>query len=275
MTYQDRIHSMFDWQIDGPLYSSLLVIAILIIICFFVFFRFRRAYKREEYKKRPKGLVFAVEQYYGFANGFVRENMGEGFNYFTVYFMALFAYLFLSFIWGITGMPSIIDWMAAPLALAIIMFVIIHITAIRYQRWRYFSRYVEPVPFFLPINLVTMWTPIISTTMRMFGNCLSGSIILGLIQWALSSLSGKLFGALTAAAQLNYFPSWDISQSTVWTQVFLAPIPMGILHLYFSLFTAGIQTLVFASLNALWFAAERPESYQPKERVGKPRRKEA
>ena len=275
MTYQDRLNSMFKWDMDGPMYSSLLVILILIVLCIFIFFRFRRAYKRQEYKKRPKGLLFAAEQYYGFINGFVRNNMGEGFSYFNVYFMTLFAYLFLSFIWGITGMPSIIDWLAAPLALAIIMFIIIQVTAIRYQRWRYLHRFIEPVPVFLPINLVTMWTPILSTTMRMFGNCLSGSIILGLIQWAMSSLSGKFFGALTAAAQMNYFPSWDLNHSTVWTQIFLAPIPMGILHLYFSLFTAGIQTLVFASLNALWFAAERPEDYKPKERAAKPRRKEA
>ena len=43
----------------------------------------------------------------------------------------------------------------------------------------------------------------------------------------------------------------------------LAPIPMGILNLYFGLFSAYVQTTVYAFLCALWFAAERPEEEAP------------
>lgn len=264
MTFEDRIHQMLNWEIDAPLYSSLIIIAILIVLFVIMGIRFRKALKKEEWKEAPRGLVLMGEYYYEFVNKFVKNNMGHAFEGFTVYFMYLFAYLFLSFIWGLTGLPSVIDWLAAPLCLSLTMFIIIQVTAIKYSRWHYFHRFVEPFAFFLPINAVTFWSPVISTTMRMFGNALSGSIIIGLIQWALSSLSGKLFGALTIAAQTNYIPFWDVNHGTVWTQIFLAPIPMGILNLYFTLFTSVIQTLVFAMLNALWISAERPEDYVPR-----------
>ncbi len=261
---------MFEWgDIDAPLYSSLLVIIVLIIICLIVFSRFKKALKKEEWKKPPRGVVLFGEWYYDFCSDFVKKNMGEPFEGFTVYFMYLFAYLLLSFIWGLTGLPSIIDWIAAPLCLSLTMFIIIQVTAIKYTKFRYFHRFIEPFAFFAPINLVTYWSPIISTTMRMFGNALSGSIILGLIQWALSSASGKIFGALTSAAQASYIPYWDVNHGTVWTQIFLAPIPIGVLNLYFTLFTSVIQTLVFAMLNALWISAERPEDYLPKAKKAK------
>lgn len=266
MTFEERVGTMFDWEIDAPLYSSLIVILLLIILCVVCFFRFRRAMKKEEYKQPPRGFLLFAEWYYDFVHKFTINNMGEVFEGFTVYFMALFAYLFVSFMWGLTGLPSIIDWLAGPLCLSLVMFVIIQVVAIKYNKWRYFHRFIEPFPFFLPINMITMWAPIISTTMRMFGNCLSGTIIIGLVQWALGSLSGKIFGSLTMAAQMNYFPAWDVNHSTVWTQIFLAPIPMGVLNLYFSLFTSVIQTLVFAMLNALWIAQERPEDAPTKKK---------
>ena len=50
-----------------------------------------------------------------------------------------------------------------------------------------------------------------------------------------------------------------MTQGTAWTGIFLAPIPMGILNLYFSLFSGFVQTLVFCSLNAIWISNERPE----------------
>jgi F-type H+-transporting ATPase subunit a len=253
-----KIAHMFDWEADAALYSLLIIILILIIVCIAIFIRFTVAYKKKEYLNRPKGLILWAEYYEEWAEGFVGENMGKDLSYFTPYFMFLTAYLFLGFIFGVTGLPSVIDWLAAPLCLSIIMFILIHATAIRYQHWAYFKRYVDPFAIFLPVNLITMWSPIISTSMRMFGNCLAGTIIIGIVQWALSSASGAMFGALTSIAESNYFPSWDVDQSTVWTEIFLAPIPIGVLNLYFSLFSGYIQTTVFIYLNALWIAQERP-----------------
>ena len=42
-------------------------------------------------------------------------------------------------------------------------------------------------------------------------------------------------------------------------QVVLGPIVIGVLNLYFGLFSGYVQTLVFASLNGVWIGAEIPE----------------
>jgi len=242
MSFSEKVSHMLDfsWEaMDAPLFSSLIIMAILLILAIIVGILAKHA----DPLKTPRGLLFLVTWAYDKIHAFVIENMGEAFENYTGYFMCLIPYLGLSFIWGLTGLPSVIDYLAAPLSLSVIMFVLIHATAIRWQKWHYFSRYVEPFAVFLPINLISMWTPIISTSMRMFGNCLSGTIIIGLVQWALSNLAASLFASFTPAGLVG---------------IFLAPIPMGILNLYFSLFSAFIQTTVFTYLTALWIAAEKP-----------------
>lgn len=258
-TVDERFATMLDWDLDPNLYSSLIVMGVLLLLGIVVGISARRAYKREDYKKRPKGLMFYAEQYVNFVDRFAINTMGHDvFSPWGGYFFTLFAYLFVAFNVSLFGLPSVIDWMAAPLSLAIVMFVIIQYQGLKWSKWSYFHRYIEPIAVFLPVNLVTMWSPILSTTMRMFGNAISGTVIIGLVQWAFGNLSGAIFGPLTEAARLNYVPFWDSDQSTVWTQIFLAPIPIGILNIYFSLFSGGVQTLVFCSLNAVWIAAERP-----------------
>jgi F-type H+-transporting ATPase subunit a len=246
--YSDRLSKMWDLDFDDAMFSSLIVMALVLILAIILGIRVRIAYKKKEYLNRPKGFLNLGEMYYDICHNFVLKQMGPQNEKFTGYFMCLFAYLFLAFIWSITGLPSIIDWLAGPLSLSIIMFTLIQFTAIRYQHWHYFHRYIEPFAVFFPINLLTMWTPIISTCMRMFGNCLSGTIIIGLVQWALSKASTAIFSAVSTAG---------------WTSIFLAPIPMGILNLYFSLFSGFVQTLVFATLTALWIAQEVPENSSP------------
>lgn len=249
MTFEEKIQSMFEWNgwdsIDAPLLSSLIVMALLLIIGIVIGIRAHVGLKRQEYLKRPKGILFLAEEFYRLCDRFTVDNMGESRRLWGGYFWTLLSYLFLSFIISIFGLPSVIDWLAAPLCLSLIMFVLIQFTAIRYTHFGYFHRFIEPIPLFLPVNLITMWSPIISTTMRMFGNALAGSVIMGLIQWALESLSASIFGAFGV--------------SGAWTGVFLAPIPIGVLNAYFSIFSGFVQTLVFASLTALWIAQEMPE----------------
>jgi len=252
MTYKDRLASMWSWDLDASMFSSLIIIAIVLVAAVVVGIQARIVYKKKKYLERPHGGCMLAEWAVEKLSAWVEDTMGPGWDGMTGYFLALVAYLFTAFIWGMTGLPSVIDWLAAPLSLSIIMFTMIQVFAIKYSHWSYFHRFVEPIAIFLPINLITMWTPIVSTAVRMFGNCLSGSIIIGLVQWALGKASMALFSGLV-----------PLTGTYTWTAVFLAPIPMGILNLYFSLFSGYIQTLVFMTLSALWMAQEKPDEVTP------------
>ena len=256
----------FSFRLSGPTISSLTVMAIVAILAIIIGIQAHF----QDPMKPSKGLLGLAEGFVEWLQNWARQIMGRDPKNWPGYFMCLFVYLFLAFIWSITGMPSIIDTLVLPLALSLVMFVLIQVTALRYQRLKYFHRYVEPIALFLPINLITMWTPIISTTLRMFGNCIAGSVVIGLLNWAMKNLSIAVFSSWAAqyADPLN-------SPAAIW----FAPIPIGILNLSFALFSGYIQTLVFASLNGVWIGAEMPEDdpmgYQVQSTRGAPREEEA
>lgn len=244
----DMIASMQDptFRISGSLMSSLAVMLIVAILAIIVGIQARF----QDPMKPSKGLLGLAEGFYSWLQEWTRNTMGREPGNWPGYFFCLFTYLFLAFAWSTTGFPSIIDMLVLPLALSLVMFVLIQFTAIRYQRFGYFHRYIEPIPLFLPINLVTMWTPVISTSLRMFGNCIAGTVVIGLVNWALKNVSVSVFSAWASA----YSNPLD-SPAAIW----FSSIPIAVLNLYFGLFSAYIQTLVFASLNAVWFGNEMPE----------------
>ncbi len=226
------------FRLTGPLISSLAIMVIVAIVAIIIGIKARRA----DPLKAPRGILLLAEIGVDTIENWAEGIMGRKPRSWPGYFLGLFVYLFLAFTWSLTGFPSVIDYLVVPFTLSLVMFTLIQVTALRYQHFSYFHRYIEPVPFWLPINLITMWTPIISTSLRMFGNCLAGSVIIGLIGWVLKRLSLMIFSFMGPAGQ-----------------IFLAPIPIAVLNLYFGLFSGFIQTLVFASLNAVWIGQEMPE----------------
>ena len=122
------MESMFHWDgwasIDAPLVSSLFVILVLMLLGTVVGIRARIALKNKEYLQKPKGIMFFAELYYDMCNNFAGSNMGENHIGWGGYFWTLFAYLFLAFNISLFGLPSLVDWLACPLCLAIIMFTI-------------------------------------------------------------------------------------------------------------------------------------------------------
>ncbi len=243
----DMIESFKDstFRVSGPLISSITIMAIVAVLAIIVGIMARH----HDPMKPSKGLLGLAEGFVSWLENWTEQTMGRRAGSWPGYFLCLFTYLFLAFIWSITGFPSVIDTLVMPLALSIVMFVIIQYNGLKYQKLHYFHRYVEPISIFLPVNLITMWTPIISTTLRMFGNCLAGGVIIGLINWAMKNVSVNIIGAISG--QTYGLDSW--------AAIFLGPIPIAVLNLYFALFSGYIQTLVFASLNAVWFGQEMPE----------------
>jgi F-type H+-transporting ATPase subunit a len=77
---------------------------------------------------------------------------------------------------------------------------------------------------------------------RIFGNILSGFILMSLIYFSLGQLSSWIF---------SFLP-------TGFSSLWLAPLIAPWFHLYFDLFSALIQTLVFISLSMLFIAQEGP-----------------
>ena len=243
ISLQEMGEKFLSTDIAGEVISSIIVILIEMIL--FVIIGIMAHF--HDPLKKPKGLLLLGEYGVEFFDGLTESLMGPRFRGFGGFAMAISIYVFLAFIFGLTGLPSPMTYLAIPLSLGLTTFVLIHATSVKYTKWRYFKRYVDPLPFFLPINLVSMWAPLLSLTLRLFGNAIAGWTIMTLVYGALEELSGMLFSFIQTNGNVEI------------AKIFLAPIPAGILHLYFDLFSGFIQTTVFISLTCLFVGQEAPE----------------
>lgn len=235
----DLFKNFLAFDIAPEVYSSLIVMLIVTVLAIIV----GVMAKRQDPLKKPKGLLLVAEIGVDTFDGMVEEYMGPKFKGFGGFVMAVATYLFISFIFGLTGLPSPVSYMAIPFSLAFLTFFLIHATAVKYQKWGYFKRYIDPIPVFLPVNLLSMWAPLLSISLRLFGNAIAGLSIMTLLYAALEAASSAVF---------SFFDS-------VWNQVFFAPIATPILHAYFDLFSGFIQTLVFISLTMIYVGLEAPQ----------------
>ena len=217
----------------SELIVSLIVMGIIAILSFIVYFKSKKVDPLE----KPKGIMLLAEMYVTMMVNLICTNMGKQYRKIggAVYgFLSM--YLFICLIIGLLGVPSPITYLYVPLSLGLTTFLLIHITAAYYNRKNYFQRYVDPVWAFLPINLLSMWAPLLSITLRLFGNAIAGYVVLSLVYWAFDNIRIGLVSLAPAA-------------------VIVTPV----LHVYFDIVSGFIQTMVYTLLSMALIRNEVPE----------------
>ena len=232
-SFLDMIKNYF---LDLPM-EIIVSLAIMVVIAIFSIVIGNKMKKADSLAKQTTG-VFLGEFIVGGVVNYAEGLMGKRYKNYYHYFVLVAMYLPLAFLSGLLNLPSPITYFAVPLSFGVITFGLIHGTSIKYTKWRYFERFVSPTWLLLPINILTTPMTIVSLSARLFGNALSGTIIMSLIYWA----TGVAAEALTGSV-FNFF----------------GPIIAPVFHAYFDFFGAFVQTLVFLSLTCLFIAAEGPE----------------
>lgn len=208
------------------------IIIVIAIICNIVF-------KKLDPTKPEKGfalvMVFIVEK----VDAMVEDLMGKKYNGFGGYILGLASYIVLSFMVGLIGLPGPLTNLGNAFSIGLCSFVLIHANAVKANKIGYFKRFIEPIPFLLPINLLSMWAPLLSLSIRIFGNALSGFTLMSIVYWALNKLSLAIFGFMGSFGG-----------------IILAPIFTPILHAYFDVFSGAIQTLIFTMLTMILVSLE-------------------
>ncbi|MCL2223709.1 MAG: F0F1 ATP synthase subunit A [Defluviitaleaceae bacterium] len=131
---------------------------------------------------KPKGLQNLVEMMVDGWEGFYGSNANKTVMYLAPWFFALFAFLFVSNVIGVTGLrPPTADWgMTFPLALS--TFFLIQFAGIRHRAKSYLRGiFLEPVFVFAPLNVIGELARPISLSFRLFGNILGGMILMSLL----------------------------------------------------------------------------------------------
>ena len=213
--------------IQPELISSLIVTVILSIFFVYAGKKIREA----DPTKRPKGVVLLVETAIKMVYDYMGTIMPKKYakNYYP-YFSMLFAWLLVSNLFGLTGFDAPTTNYSITLSLTLITWVLIQINAIKYQG---VGSYIKGT-LIPPTNLFGLISPLISISMRIFCNLLSGTFIMALVYQATSFLSYKLI-------PFN----------------FLGPVVAPLLHCYFDVFSGCVQALVFVTLSSILISNEK------------------
>lgn len=190
--------------------------------------------KKADPLKKPTGAVLVVEtvvnifQNY-FHTIFPNRRMESKL---TPYFSCLALYIFVSNISGLICLESPTSNFSITLTLALITFTMIQLTALRKKGvFTFVKELVWP-----PTNILSAISPVISLSMRLFGNIVSGGVLMSLLYAATGLLSDLLFG----------FIPFNV----------VGPIISPILHAYFDIFAGFIQTFIFVTLSSIFISLE-------------------
>ena len=234
----NKIIEYFAKTAKGELIVSLLVMLIIAIIAIVLGI----AVKKADPKKAPKGLTLIAEILVKAADNKVCDVLGSAYLTFSPYYLFLIVYIPIAFVIGLFGLPSPMTYFTIPLCLAFVSWFGIQASAIRYQKWDYLKGFTSPLPvwmpLFVPINILGKLSPLMSLSIRMFGNAVAGYILMWLIYWG----TGMASEAILSIEGFNIFG------------MVIAPW----LHAYFDAFGAFVQTTIFTSLTLLLIAAEIP-----------------
>ncbi|PAF55042.1 F0F1 ATP synthase subunit A [Mycoplasmopsis agassizii] len=224
------------WVVQPQIVSLVLTLIIILVLALWIFIRLKKANP----KKAPKGVIFAAEQYVGFFETTFKSATDGKINFTAPYLFTLFTFLLIGNLLPLVGFPALATSYSIPLLFAFITWSMIYVIAIMFERWKMLKRYLNP------IEIVGQFIPLISLSVRMFGNITTGSVV----TFLLYSLS-----------------AWFLNtngQSTVPNYV-LGPLLTPLFHLYLDAFSALIQSYVFMLLSMIYWVNEASdESYKHK-----------
>ncbi len=213
----------FSFRLTETIMDTWVVMAVLIILAIVV------RIKLNKFTEVPEsGFQNFIETIVESMDSFVEGNMGKKFKYFGNWFFGVFAFILLSNLSGLLGFRPPTADLATTAALALTTFVLIHFMGIFTAGKGYFKGYLEPIPFLLPLNIISELATPVSLSFRLFGNILGGSIIMGLIY------------TLPVIVKL------------------LVP---AVLHIYFDVFAGFLQTFIFVMLSMAFIGDKIPEEY--------------
>lgn len=220
------------------------VLSILLItgLIFVLLFWFNRTLKNTDPLAKPKGLVLLGVLYFEFIDKLTTDNMGKkAAKQYAPYIGALTLFLVISNLSSLTGLAQPTGNYSVTLTLTLITFFLIQYTKIKANGIvGYFRSFFEPYAVFFIMNFFGLFAPLLSMSLRLFGNMTSGSTLMLLLY--------QFTGFVTS---LIPWIGPSIAQSNI-VGILLAPF----LHFYFDVFSGLIQAYIFIMLTTIFIGNE-------------------
>ena len=226
-----------DMKVQTALISILIVTAFMAILLLYI----NRKLKAYDPLSEPKGIVLLMIMYTEMIDDMVKGKTNERLaKFLTPYIMTVAAYIFFANISGLFAIETPTSNYSVTLVLAAITCVLIEVCSAKERGSKgYIKSWFEPLAPFVILNVMSKFSTLLSLSLRLFGNILSGSILMSVIYQMLSSVS-KLIPFI---GNFNIFG------------VLVAPV----LHFYFDLFSGVMQAFIFITLTTAFIGKELPD----------------
>lgn len=213
-----------EYIIYDTVFNTVLVVIALSIFALIV----NKKLKKASLDQAPTGLLNVVEMGVEAVDSLVRSTMGKQNISFAPYIFTLMLFLGVANLLGLIGLTAPTSDYSVTLSLALVTFALTQYWAFKNGGGLggYLKGFTEPMVLLTPINLIGEVGNVVSLSFRLFGNIVSGSIIMGL-----------LYGFLG----------------------YLAPIFTPILHGYFDVFSGLLQTFIFGMLTMIFIGGAEEE----------------
>lgn len=220
------IHGLFSYELFGQTFwITTTHVSVLIVMLVLLVFAIAANRKIKHGKEIPGGFQNVVELIVEMLDKMVEGSMGVYGKKFRNYIGTIFLFIFTCNISGLFGLrPPTADY-GVTLPLGLITFSIIQYNNVKYNKFGAVTGLFKPLPLLFPINLIGEIAVPFSLSLRLFGNILSGTVMMALIYSLLS----------------KFAIGWP-----------------GVLHIYFDVFSGAIQTYVFCMLTMVFVTDKLP-----------------
>ena len=203
--------------ISETVFNSTLVVIVLSILALIVNYKI----KKERVDKAPSNFINLIEMLVEFVDNLVLTNMGNSGMNLAPFIITILSYMGISNTLGIIGIKPPTSDLSITLTLGIGIFLLIQYTKLSTHGglFGYLKSFTKPLSFITPINIISDLSNPVSMSFRLFGNIMSGSLIIALLH-----------------GSLGYF----------------SPIIAAPLHLYFDLFIGLLQAYIFVMLTTIF-----------------------
>lgn len=169
----------------------------------------------------PSNFLNVVEILVESIENLVNSTMGPQNMKFSPYILTLALFLAVANLFGLIGLSPPTSDYSVTLSLALITFVLTQYWSFKNAGGLggYLKGFTEPMAFLTPLNVIGEIANPISLSFRLFGNIMSGGIIMGLLYQALG---------------------------------IIAPVVAAPLHAYFDVFSGLLQTFIFIMLTMIF-----------------------
>lgn len=201
----------------------------VVILALSIFaFAVNKKIKNADVNEEPSTFLNVVEILVDSINNLVKDTMGPKNMKFASYIFTLACFLAVANLLGLVGLTPPTSDYSVTFTLALVTFAMTQIMLFRTRKGvgGYLKSFTEPFVMLTPLNVIGELANPISLSFRLFGNIMSGGIIMALLYNA-----------------LGYF----------------APIVTPVLHGYFDIFAGLLQTFIFIMLTMIFVGGATEE----------------